>query len=304
MRKSDKLKNFKKVNLITEQRYLESKGIVTESSIKEKMEMELMMSIKDKAENHGDASNEFYKLKTLNPELYDIAIKHYGDLVLPNVRKDSVVNDLDFKGLEESDFTPHNEYKKYEKIMYIGEPKTFYNGKTVKYGDIGEYIGTEGGEECWVAFPASGFATVFSNIKKVDEELDESIFSGVKDFGNRVLGITSKNQEAEKQKAIQEIERFDFRTLFIQTNILDLGVKTALAVRLKDAARYMPTVAKLDEVLFDTNGIDGEHAYMMSDKGERLEGFIPRKLFMIKGQHDLIDNEIARKKLEGYLNFM
>ena len=33
MRKSDKLKNFKKVNLLVEQRYLESKGIVTESVI-------------------------------------------------------------------------------------------------------------------------------------------------------------------------------------------------------------------------------------------------------------------------------
>ena len=31
MRKSDKLKNFKKINLIVENRYLESKGIVTES---------------------------------------------------------------------------------------------------------------------------------------------------------------------------------------------------------------------------------------------------------------------------------
>ena len=33
MRKSDKLKNFKKVNLLAEQRYLESKGIVIESVI-------------------------------------------------------------------------------------------------------------------------------------------------------------------------------------------------------------------------------------------------------------------------------
>ena len=62
----------------------------------------------------------------------------------------------------------HNEYEKYEPIMYIGEPRTFSNGKTVKYGDIGKYIGTEGGEECWVAFPATGFATTFSNIQKID----------------------------------------------------------------------------------------------------------------------------------------
>lgn len=109
MRKSDKLKNFKKVNLIVENRYLESKGVVTESY--------------------------------------------------------------------------HDEYEKYEPIMYIGEPKTFSNGKTVKYGDIGEYVGTEGGEECWVSFPASGFATVFSNIKKVGEQHsgleEESVYEAV-----------------------------------------------------------------------------------------------------------------------------
>lgn len=115
MRKSDKLKNFKKANLLAENRYLESKGLVKDT-----------------------------------------------------IRNSNI-------GLDESNYTPHNEYKKYEKIMYIGEPRTFSNGKTVKYGDIGEYIGTEGGEECWVAFPtATGFATVFRNIKKVDEQQFES----------------------------------------------------------------------------------------------------------------------------------
>ena len=116
MRKSDKLKNFKKVNLLAEQRYLQSKGLVTESSIKEKMGMELIMAIKDKAELGKDASNEFYELQTLNPELYNIAVKNYGHLVQPNVRKDASVS-----GLEEANaFDDYEqEYNQREEINYI-----------------------------------------------------------------------------------------------------------------------------------------------------------------------------------------
>lgn len=111
MRRFDKKKNISKVNLLAEQRYLVSKGIITESF--------------------------------------------------------------------------HDEFEKYDKIMYIGKPMTFNNGKTVKYGDVGKYIGTEGGEECWVSFDASGFATTFSNIKKIDENIDEMDYSRdivLKDF--------------------------------------------------------------------------------------------------------------------------
>ena len=287
MRKSDKKENFKRVNLIVENRFLESKGIIKESY--------------------------------------------------------------------------HDEYTKYEKIMYIGEPKTFSNGKTVKYGDMGEYVGTEGGEECWVSFPASGFATVFRNIKKValneyengltyTDELvrvindkltrienghspkdvgigfyldelkraDMNLFDSAiekykniirlakpdldENFFNRFFDTPSKDDETKKQKAIQEIMNFDFRRLFIQTNKLDSHIKTALDARLKDAARAMPTLKELRGDLFDSNNLSGTHVYMKTEKGETLEGFIPSTFWLIRGQHDLIDNETAKGKLQGYLN--
>ena len=133
MRKSDKLKNFKKINLIVENRYLESKGVVKESI--------------------------------------------------------------------------HDEYTKYEKIKYIGEPKTFSNGRTVKYGDLGEYIGTEGGEECWVAFPASGFATVFRNIEKINNQesgLEEEYVSEAEGTDLEYITFSLDGQSYRPSKVINK----------------------------------------------------------------------------------------------------
>ena len=287
MRKSDKKENFKRVNLIVENRFLESKGIIKESY--------------------------------------------------------------------------HDEYTKYEKIMYIGEPKTFSNGKTVKYGDIGEYIGTEGGEECWVSFPtATGFATSFSNIKKyslneyesslttkdelirvIDGKLEEikngknpkevgigtflaqlkqedtNLFDEMiekykdvvrlakpdldENFFNRFFDISSKENEANKKKAIDEIVRFNFQSLFFQPGEGQVLRKDIAERIVADAARVMPTVKQLNTQLFELkDGYFSNATMKINDKLYR--GFIPSCFEFIRGQHDLIDNETAKGKLQGYLN--
>jgi hypothetical protein len=76
MRKKDKKDNFKKVNILVEQRYLFEKGIISES----------------------------------------------------------------FNSL---DGTPVSEFKKGDKIMWVGDTKTFPYGEPTKYGDIGEYLGQD-----------------------------------------------------------------------------------------------------------------------------------------------------------------
>ena len=100
MRKSDKLKNFKKVNLLVEQRYLQSKDIVTESF---------------SDNNHG--------------------------------------------------------YIKDEKVFWVGEDETRSNGGTIRYGDVGRYVGSENGEECWVNADSirMNIATTFRNIESADK---------------------------------------------------------------------------------------------------------------------------------------
>ena len=222
MRKSDKLKNFKKVNLIAEQRYLVSKGIITESF--------------------------------------------------------------------------HDEFEKYEKIMYIGEPMTFNNGKTVKYGDVGEYIGTEGGEECWVAFPASSFATTFSNIKKIDEqysELEEGIFG--KMFGG------DKANEANKQMVISEISKFNFESLFYQPGEGQVLRTDIAEKKVADAARAMPTLAKMLPYLFELKGGYFSHAYLEVN-GTLHKGVIPSCFESIRGGNDIINNQEARKRVISFLD--
>ena len=139
-----------------------------------------------------------------------------------------------------------------------------------------------------------------------EDELEEGFFKNtvkkVKDFGNRVLGIPSKEKEAKKQKAIQEIDKFIIGRLFLQTNNLDASAKKSLADRVDDAAKYMPTLKELRSDLFNTNNIDGTHVYMKNKKGETLEGFIPSSFWIIRGQSDFIDDATAKGKLEGYLN--
>jgi hypothetical protein len=62
MRKSDKLKNFKKVNLLAEQRYLQSKGIVTESVIEPSLEEA------NAFDDYEQEYNQHEEIKYISPE--------------------------------------------------------------------------------------------------------------------------------------------------------------------------------------------------------------------------------------------
>jgi hypothetical protein len=202
MRKSDKLKNFKKINLIVENRYLESKGIVPESS-------------------YNADGDEIY---TNNPE----AMRNY-------LNKFNVVGDFKFKG---SDGRPYNN----------------------------------------------------------DAELDEGFFSGLKDKANRIFDISSKENEANKQKAIDEIMRFNFESLFYQPGEGQVLRKDVAEQKVADAARAMPTVKQLNPLLFELNGGYFSNATMkINDKLYR--GVIPSCFEFIRDVNDEISNYKAKRSV-------
>ena len=70
---------------------------------------------------------------------------------------------------------------------------------------------------------------------------------------------------------------------------------------LKDAAQAMPTVSKLLPKLFKISGGYFSNA-MMDIKGTSHRGVIPSSFEVIRGNHDKLENLVARKKVIELLN--
>ena len=133
---------------------------------------------------------------------------------------------------------------------------------------------------------------------------EENFFSRagkkVKDFGNRVLDITSKEEEAKKQKAIQEIIHFDFGTLFFE-QVEGQVLKADKAEEIiKYAANEMPTVKELNSVLFEIKSDYFSNAIMKKD-GEMRRGVIPSCFEAIRDVNGEITKEEAIKRMIGFL---
>jgi hypothetical protein len=84
MRRFDKTINIEKTNLLAEQRYLQSKGIVTESSYGYEQD-KLLGMIRDefinrrKGRGSSDIEFVFNRLKEIDPELYNSVVKAHGN---------------------------------------------------------------------------------------------------------------------------------------------------------------------------------------------------------------------------------
>ena len=133
---------------------------------------------------------------------------------------------------------------------------------------------------------------------------EENIFSRagkkVKDFGNRVLDITSKEEEAKKEKAIQEIIHFDFENLFFE-QVEGQVLKADKAEEIiKYAANEMPTVKELNSVLFEIKSDYFSNAIMKKD-GQMRRGVIPSCFEAIRDVNGEITKEEAIKRMIGFL---
>jgi len=131
MRKSDKLKNFKKVNLLVEQRYLESKGIVTESHFADPMSKGTKIKF-----NGRDAEVIAFEANPRQEVSYTIK---YDD----NGEEDQIVGGDKRIKLNESDLDEYD-YNKFdrtygtlekdrkEKILQFGKDRQFRDGIRLK----------------------------------------------------------------------------------------------------------------------------------------------------------------------------
>ena len=249
MRKSDKLKNFKKANLLVENRYLESKGIITES-------------FNEIDETPIQENNEM-DLET-NPRLLDSIVSQISDIVAPYVGL----------GVGDKTISNHN----LEAIL------TAFNQRFSRSSKFQDEFGKE-----------------YSKTPNLDEE---NVFSRagkkVKDFGNRLLDITSKEEEAKKQKAIDEIINFNFKSLFFQP-VEGQVLKAEIAKqKIDNAANAMPTVKELNPILFEIRGDYFSNA-TMEIGGKLYRGVIPSCFESIRDVNDEITNEEAIKRMIGFL---
>jgi len=89
MRKSDKLKNFKKVNLLVEQRYLQSKGLVTESYINPELEEG------NAFDNYEHEYNQNKEIKYISPERKSEIENISNEYELSGVKSDKGVGGVD-----------------------------------------------------------------------------------------------------------------------------------------------------------------------------------------------------------------
>ena len=132
-------------------------------------------------------------------------------------------------------------------------------------------------------------------IKKLDvenSELDEG-------FLNRLFNITGKEEEAKKQKAIEEITHFNFESLFYQPSE-GKALKDVAEQKVSDAARAMPTVKQLIPILFELKGGYFSNA-TMEIGGKLYSGVIPSCFESIRDVNDKISNDEAIKRTIGYL---
>lgn len=227
MRKSDKLKNFKKANLLAENRYFESKGFINENLTSEDVLINTIESKLKEIEN-GSLPKEvgigiyLRQLEVMNPEMYDLYSEKYKNVI--------------------------------------------------RHSNIG-----------------------------LDEE---NIFSRagkkISDFGHRLLDMPTKEEEAKKQKAIDEIINFNFKSLFYQPSEGEL-LKAEIADKIIDyAAKEMPTVKELNPILFEVKGGYFSNATMKID-GKLYRGVIPNCFEPIRDVNDEISNEEAIRRMIGFL---
>ena len=135
-------------------------------------------------------------------------------------------------------------------------------------------------------------------------ELEENIFKNtvkkVKDFGNRLLDIPSKEEEAKKQQAIDEIIKFNFESLFLQPVEGQVLNADLAEQRVNDAAKKMPTVKELNPILFEIKGGYFSNATMKIG-GKIYRGVIPSCFESIRDVNDEITNEEAIRRMIGFL---
>lgn len=358
MRKSDKLKNFKKINLIVENRYLESKGIVPESSynadgdefnnlrgIADYGESEKTMAfrnvidalkkIKNGAQpnevNVGDAlrrfkeyasedefqrvSNEYNNIITthgshIGMDESNHSITEYGQSKQFDLRDEQNMDSLismivSYLGKEKTnDASIANDNKVIvytellRKLMLMSPPSTLNNGEN------GNEIYTNNPEAMrnyLNKFKVGGdFKFIDSNNTPYDNGVDEGFFSGLKDKANRMFDISSKENEANKKKAIDEIVRFNFQSLFFQPGEGQVLRKDVAEQKVADAARAMPTVKQLNPQLFELK--DGYFSNATMNINDKLyRGVIPSCFEFIRDVNDEISNDEAIRRVIGNL---
>ena len=156
MRKRDKKHNMSKVNLLAEQRYLESKGLITESKY--------FADVLDKGTKiKFDGKDAVIVGHLFNPGQEAIYTIKYDD---GSTKENVIANDRRIEKINESFGISENEkLKADDKIMWIGDDKTFPYGEPTKKGDIGRYLGQDGNGHA-VSF-SKVFYTSESNFKKV-----------------------------------------------------------------------------------------------------------------------------------------
>ena len=156
MRKRDKKHNMVKVNLLAEQRFLESKGLFTESKY--------FADVLDKGTKIKFGGKDAVIVGHLfNPGQEAIYTIKYDD---GSTKENVIANDRRIEKINESFGISENEkLKADDKIMWIGDDKTFPYGEPTKKGDIGRYLGQDGNGHA-VSF-SKVFYTGESDFKKV-----------------------------------------------------------------------------------------------------------------------------------------
>jgi hypothetical protein len=156
MRKGDKKHNMSKVNLLAEQRYLESKGLITESKY--------FADVLDKGTKiKFDGKDAVIVGHLFNPGQEAIYTIKYDD---GSTKENVIANDRRIEKINESFGISENEkLKADDKIMWIGDDKIFPYGEPTKKGDIGRYLGQDGNGHA-VSF-SKVFYTGESDFKKI-----------------------------------------------------------------------------------------------------------------------------------------
>lgn len=156
MRRFDKKLNISKVNLLAEQRHLESKGLITEGKY------------------FADVLNKGTKIKFDGKDAVIVGhLFNPGQEAIYTIKYDNsgteeqvTANDKRIEKINESFGISENEkLKADDKIMWIGDDKTFPYGEPTKKGDIGRYLGQDGNGHA-VSF-SKVFYTGESDFKKI-----------------------------------------------------------------------------------------------------------------------------------------
>jgi hypothetical protein len=151
----------------------------------------------------------------------------------------------------------------------------------------------KGIDEVMVATLTEKIRKHLKNLNLNQSELDEGIFG--KMFSK------DKTNKTNKQKAIDEIKRFNFKSLFFQPGDGQVLRKDIADKKIADAARAMPTVKQLNPTLFENK--DGAFSNAIMDiNGKLYRGVIPSCFEFIRGVNDNINNDEARKRVISQLD--